>query len=347
MPTKDTIANDIMKHQASFTASPGSDREYARYVITERQTVRYIFLLLLSTTKDEDISSITYVNIGRNAMASDVVMVIASTIKEISPRCNTQTEQLCLRCAYTTEGSSSPEHYCAPSHDADGIIPCPALVCCDIHTEEICYDTVTSNPISCARYDEGGCPCPEGQVKCDNSEHTNGHCLPTDAPCCDLDEQACSDGTCQKYDEGPCPASSRRQPNESSSDNSSSSSGKDFTVKTRLGHTRIGGTTNVEATFHYLEGKCIKDASTVLNSPYTNLSLQRCAKKCVNHGNECKGISFYNTLTKRTSDGVARMTGDCMLVKSVDDDDNVDCNEEDRGKVELYEKEEVLNVIIA
>jgi len=281
------------------------------------------------------------------AMSSDVVMVISSTIKEITPRCNTQISQLCLRCAYTTEGSSSPQFYCAPSHDANGIsIPCPALVCCDIQTEEICYDTVTNNPISCARYDEGGCPCPEGQVKCDNSEHTKGHCISTDAPCCDLDEQACSDGTCKKYDEGPCPASSRRQPNESSSDNSSSS-GKDFTVKTRLGHTRIGGTTKVEATFHYLGGKCIKDASTVLNSPYTNLSLQRCAKKCVNHGNECKGISFYNTLTKRTSDGVARMTGDCMLVKSVDDDDTVDCNEEDRGKVELYEKDEVLNVMIA
>lgn len=276
------------------------------------------------------------------AMSS--VVVISSTMKEISPRCNTQTEQLCLRCAYTTEGSSSPEYYCAPSYNDDGIsIPCPALVCCDIRTEEICYDSVKKDPISCARYDEGGCPCPEGQVKCGKSEHTNGHCIPSDTPCCDFDEQACSDGTCKKYDEGPCPASSsRRQPDESSG-----SSSKDFTVKTRLGHTRIGGTTKVEATFHYLGDKCIKDASTVLNSPYTNLSLQRCAKKCVNHGNECKGISFYKTLTKRTSDGVARVIGDCMLVKSVIDDDGiVDCDE-DRGKVELYEKEEILNVMIA
>lgn len=277
------------------------------------------------------------------AMSSDVVTVISSTIKEISPRCNTQT-QLCLRCAYTTEGSSSPEYYCAPSYNNDGIsIPCPALVCCDIHTEEICYDPVTNNPLSCARYDEGGCPCPEGQVKCGKSEHTNGYCIPNDESCCDLDEQACSDGTCKRYDEGPCPASSRRQPDESSS--SSSSSSKDFTVKTRLGHTRIGGTTKVEATFHYLGGKCIKDASR--NSPFTNLSLTRCAKKCVNYGNECKGILFYNTLTKRTSDGVARMTGDCTLVKSVVDDDIVDCDEEDRGKVELYEKEEILNVMLA
>lgn len=39
-------------------------------------------------------------------------------------------------------------------------------VCCDPWTEETCYSQYTGQPETCSSLADGGCPCPEGQVKC-------------------------------------------------------------------------------------------------------------------------------------------------------------------------------------
>ncbi len=41
-----------------------------------------------------------------------------------------------------------------------------ASICCDDLIEETCYSELTGEPESCALISEGGCPCPEGQIKC-------------------------------------------------------------------------------------------------------------------------------------------------------------------------------------
>jgi len=134
---------------------------------------------------------------------------------EITPRgnrqqgCRRRNEHVCMRCSYQQDGTPVPEYFCATI--ADG---CPAEVCCDIKTEETCYDETTKDPISCARYDEGGCPCPSSQVKCGVSHFSSGYCT---ALCCDWRvEQTCHNGngkpiSCRKYDDGPCP--SPKKPN--------------------------------------------------------------------------------------------------------------------------------------
>jgi len=59
------------------------------------------------------------------------------------------------------------------------------------------------------RYDEGGCPCPSGEVKCGVSEYSSGYCTTL---CCDWTiEQTCYDSnrepiSCRRYEDGPCPA---------------------------------------------------------------------------------------------------------------------------------------------
>jgi hypothetical protein len=39
-------------------------------------------------------------------------------------------------------------------------------VCCDQKTQETCYDYDGGNSNYCAEIADGGCPCPEGTVKC-------------------------------------------------------------------------------------------------------------------------------------------------------------------------------------
>ena len=95
-----------------------------------------------------------------------------------------------------------PEHFCANLSD-----DCPPEVCCDIQTEETCFNKTTWDPIGCARFDEGGCPCPDGEVKCGANEFSSGYCTTV---CCDWTiEQTCYDGNgeplyCKKYEDGAC-----------------------------------------------------------------------------------------------------------------------------------------------
>ncbi len=78
---------------------------------------------------------------------------------------------------------------------------------CDPKTEETCYDE-WYKAVSCSLISEGGCPCPEGQFRC-NADLANG-CVGwcTDL-CCDwANEYACTDSkVCVKYDGDGCPCS--------------------------------------------------------------------------------------------------------------------------------------------
>jgi len=51
-----------------------------------------------------------------------------------------------MKCSYEIDGSPRPEYYCASLSD-----DCPNEVCCNIHTEEKCYDDITGDPTSCKR----------------------------------------------------------------------------------------------------------------------------------------------------------------------------------------------------
>mmetsp|Transcript_20760 Transcript_20760/g.39422 ORF Transcript_20760/g.39422 Transcript_20760/m.39422 type:complete len:882 (+) Transcript_20760:148-2793(+) len=111
---------------------------------------------------------------------------------------------------------------------ADGGCPCPegevkcgrlffqsvyvgicAPICCDWSTEETCYSEVTWEPESCALISEGGCPCPEGQIKCGAFPGYAGYC--TEVCCDDSIEETCySNATweaesCALISEGGCP----------------------------------------------------------------------------------------------------------------------------------------------
>ena len=64
------------------------------------------------------------------------------------------------------------ERYCYAGGGA-----CPDSVCCDIHTEQVCYD---ENGVAerCARLDsDGGCECPEGQRLCGKNQFSSGFCV--------------------------------------------------------------------------------------------------------------------------------------------------------------------------
>ncbi len=47
-------------------------------------------------------------------------------------------------------------------------------LCCQDGVEELCYSPYTGFEESCALISEGGCPCPEGQVKCGASTNYAG-----------------------------------------------------------------------------------------------------------------------------------------------------------------------------
>ena len=48
----------------------------------------------------------------------------------------------------------------------NGYAGCCTYICCDDQTEETCYDYHSGTVKSCALIANGGCPCPEDQVKC-------------------------------------------------------------------------------------------------------------------------------------------------------------------------------------
>ena len=80
-------------------------------------------------------------------------------------------------------------------------------VCCDIMTEDTCFDEETSEPSFCAKITDGGCPCPSGQVKCGVNQYSIGYC--TDV-CCDWEsEETCYNprtrrSRCARINEGGC-----------------------------------------------------------------------------------------------------------------------------------------------
>ena len=160
--------------------------------------------------------------------------------QKITPRrqeqCEGRNKIPSMRCDYGQDGTPIAEPYCVNIEDG-----CPVVVCCDLRTEEPCYDEATGNPLSCVRcvlrivvasserhrgsalcrlnqhlnmtlfyarqrYDKGGCPCPSGEMKCGESEYSSGYCTTL---CCDWKTQAtCYDGytpiSCRNYDDGPC-----------------------------------------------------------------------------------------------------------------------------------------------
>jgi hypothetical protein len=88
-------------------------------------------------------------------------------------------------------------------------------VSCDPKTEETCYDEWHTKAVSCALISDGGCPCPEGQERCD-ADLANGCVGECTDLCCDWTyEYACYgsywDGdinfkACGTYKDGcPCP----------------------------------------------------------------------------------------------------------------------------------------------
>jgi hypothetical protein len=89
----------------------------------------------------------------------------------------------------------------------DGFEGVCTSLCCDIMTEDTCYDEITSEPSYCAKISEGGCPCPSGQVRCGMNEYSIGYC--TDV-CCDWEyEETCYNprtrrSKCARIEEGGC-----------------------------------------------------------------------------------------------------------------------------------------------
>ena len=113
-------------------------------------------------------------------------------------RCNSQTEQPCVKCFYDETGNPTAVQYCA-----DNSQDCPLEVCCDIATEEKCFDDTTGDPTSCRRYDEGGCPCLVGEYKCGVSIYSSGYCTDTLEDCNPCYDDGWTQVDCQRYEDGP------------------------------------------------------------------------------------------------------------------------------------------------
>eukprot|EP00569_Conticribra_weissflogii_P006955 CAMPEP_0171333602 /NCGR_PEP_ID=MMETSP0878-20121228/4101_1 /TAXON_ID=67004 /ORGANISM="Thalassiosira weissflogii, Strain CCMP1336" /LENGTH=327 /DNA_ID=CAMNT_0011834549 /DNA_START=81 /DNA_END=1064 /DNA_ORIENTATION=+ len=129
--------------------------------------------------------------------------------------CDEITEETCmgdddgvLYCAKYSEGGCPCEDdddvKCGYSEYFPGYC---TKVCCDPETEQTCYDS-NWNPLWCAKIAWGGCPCPDGQVKCGSrTSRSAGFC--TDI-CCDFrTEEICSDENFNRYcapiSNGGCP----------------------------------------------------------------------------------------------------------------------------------------------
>ncbi|KAL7465812.1 hypothetical protein ACHAXS_006131 [Conticribra weissflogii] len=131
--------------------------------------------------------------------------------------CDPLTEETCY-----SQNTGQPE---SCSSFADGGCPCPhgqfkcgvmegypgycASKCCDQSVEEACMDAFTGEVKSCALIADGGCPCPDGLVKCGVFEGYSGYC--TEVCCDEITEETCySDITghvesCALLSEGGCP----------------------------------------------------------------------------------------------------------------------------------------------
>ena len=121
------------------------------------------------------------------------------------------------------------------------------------------------------------------------------------------------------------------------SKSSSSSDSKDFTVKSRNRGTKT------TATFSYKDGLCVQSNGVViLNPPYaSDLTLDKCGKKCLQYGEECRGIAYFVADVKpfeRNGHTVrSHSAGDCILMNSIAGAE--DCDEEYVGKYHLYGRE--------
>ena len=123
----------------------------------------------------------------------------------------------------------------------------------------------------------------------------------------------------------------------SKSSSISSSDSKDFTVKSR--NRGIKTTT----TFSYKDGLCVQsNGGVILNPPYaSDLTLDKCGKKCLQYGEECRGIAYFVAdVEPFERDGHtvrSHSAGDCILMNSIAGAE--DCDEEYVGKYHLYGRE--------
>lgn len=122
------------------------------------------------------------------------------------------------------------------------------------------------------------------------------------------------------------------------SKSSSSSDSKDFTVKSRNRGTKT------TATFSYKDGLCVQSngGEVILNPPYaSDLTLDKCGKKCLQYGEECRGIAYFVAdVEPFERDGHtvrSHSAGDCILMNSIAGAE--DCDEEYVGKYHLYGRE--------
>jgi len=122
------------------------------------------------------------------------------------------------------------------------------------------------------------------------------------------------------------------------SKSSSDSDSKDFTVKSRNRGTKS------TTTFSYKDGLCVQDnGKAILNPPYTSdLTLDKCGKKCLQYGEECRGITYFVAdVEPFERDGHtvrSHSAGDCILMNSITGAE--DCDEEYVGKYHLYGRED-------
>lgn len=119
--------------------------------------------------------------------------------------CDWGTQERCHEPSLDDPGMSNV--FCA--NIADGGCPCPdgetrcgtmetdggftgacMAICCDGDNEQVCYDE-NYDPSYCALIDEGGCPCPEGKVRCGGTHDWAGYC--TNVCCDDVEEETCFD----------------------------------------------------------------------------------------------------------------------------------------------------------
>lgn len=78
-------------------------------------------------------------------------------------------------------------------------------VCCEWDAQERCHAPDPDDPavwdVWCADVADGGCPCPDGEVKCGVSEYDGGYSGHCATLCCGEGEQTCYD---EKYDPSHC-----------------------------------------------------------------------------------------------------------------------------------------------
>ncbi|KAL7444217.1 hypothetical protein ACHAXH_007228 [Discostella pseudostelligera] len=150
---------------------------------------------------------------GQEKCDGDPLNGIASYCATIC--CDPYTEETC----YDDDEDGKVNQYCTAF--AEGGCPCPqgqemcnadqlngfasycAVVCCDSIKEEICVDLDEDGYVNqyCAAIAEGGCPCHEGQKKCnDPFNDGSSYCA---LVCCNGNEETCSyydnEGNLQQY----------------------------------------------------------------------------------------------------------------------------------------------------